>query len=61
MAKRYLKEETTPAKSNASSSHEMTELKNKMLEMQMEIDILKETINVLKKDSGIDYSTSLAR
>ena len=27
-----------------------------MLEMQMETDILKETINVLKKDLGIDPS-----
>lgn len=33
----------------ASSSHEVAELKNQMLEMQMEIDILTETINVLKK------------
>ena len=28
-----------------------------MLDMQMEIDILKETINVLKKDPGIDQTT----
>ena len=27
-----------------------------MLDMQMEIDILKETINVLKKDPGIDQT-----
>lgn len=27
-----------------------------MLEMQMEIDILKETIHVLKKDPGIDQT-----
>ena len=27
-----------------------------MLDMQMEIDILKETINVLKKDPGIDQA-----
>lgn len=44
-----LKEGTTPAESSVSSSHEVAELKNQMLEMQMEIDILKETINVLKK------------
>lgn len=51
-----LKERTTPAESSASASHEMAELKNQMLEMQMEIDILKETINVLKKDPGIDQT-----
>lgn len=51
-----LKEGTIPAKSNASSSHEVAELKKQMLEMQMEIDILKETINVLKKDPGIDQT-----
>ena len=31
-------------------------LKAQMLDMQMEIDILKETINVLKKDPGVDQS-----
>lgn len=41
-----LKEGTIPAQLRASSSYEVAELKNKMLEMQMEIDILKETINV---------------
>ncbi len=44
-----LKEGTTLTESSTSSSHEVAELKNQMLEMQMEIDILKETINVLKK------------
>ena len=44
-----IKEGITPAGTNASSSHEVEYLKNQMLEMQMEIDIFKETINVLKK------------
>lgn len=34
---------------NDSSNNEIAEFKSKMLDMQMEIDILKETINVLKK------------
>ena len=51
-----LKQRTTPAESITSSSHEMIELKNQMLEMQMEIDILKETITVLKKDPGINQT-----
>ena len=31
-------------------------LREQMLDMQMEIDILKETINVLKKDPGVDQT-----
>lgn len=51
-----LDQNITQAKTGVSSSHEMEELKKQMLEMQMEIDILKETINVLKKDPGIDQA-----
>ena len=51
-----LKEGTASAESIAVSSHEVEKLKAQMLEMQMEIDILKETINVLKKDPGIDQA-----
>lgn len=38
------------------SSKEIADIKSHMLDMQMEIDILKETINVLKKDPGIDQT-----
>lgn len=48
--------EVAPSKSIAPPSQEVAELKAQMLEMQMEIDILKETINVLKKDPGIDQT-----
>ena len=41
-----LKEGTTPSKPIVAPSNELAELKAQMLEMQMEIDILKETINV---------------
>ncbi|MBP7060334.1 MAG: IS3 family transposase [Lachnospiraceae bacterium] len=40
-----------------SSSKEIEELRSQMQNMQMEIDILKETINVLKKDPGIDHTS----
>ena len=50
------KEGTTPSYSIVTPSNEVTELKAQMLEMQMEIDILKETIHVLKKDPGIDQT-----
>lgn len=39
---------------NPLSTAEIEELKNQIKDMQMEIDILKETINVLKKDPGVD-------
>lgn len=39
-----------------TSAEDINQLKEQMLDMQMEIDILKETINVLKKDPGIDQT-----
>ena len=39
-----------------SSTEEIETLRSQMQDMQMEIDILKETINVLKKDPGIDQT-----
>ena len=41
---------------NAASSQEIDELKTKIQDMQLELDILKETIDVLKKDPGINKS-----
>ena len=38
------------------SSDEINQLKAQMQDMQLEIDILKEAINVLKKDPDIDQS-----
>ena len=40
-----------------NSSEEIKQLKSQMEDMQLEIDILKETINVLKKDPDIDQSS----
>ena len=39
-----------------TSSEDIKQLKEQIQDMQMEIDILKETLNVLKKDPGIDQS-----
>ena len=36
------------------SAEDIDALKARMIDMQMEIDILKETINVLKKDPGVN-------
>ena len=38
------------------TTEDIAELKAQVQEMQMQIDILKETINVLKKDPGIDQT-----
>lgn len=43
--------------SDIESAEDINALKAQMFDMQMEIDILKETINVLKKDPGIDQTT----
>ena len=40
----------------AASAPELVQLQAQIRDMQMEIDILKETINVLKKDPGIDQT-----
>lgn len=39
-----------------TASPELAQLQDQLKNMQMEIDILKETINVLKKDPGIDQA-----
>lgn len=39
-----------------TASPELAQLQDQLKDMQMEIDILKETINVLKKDPGIDQA-----
>ena len=38
-----------------ASSDEIRELQQQMLEMQMEIDILRETLKVIKKDPGVSW------
>ena len=40
----------------STSSAEIDDLKEQLMELQLEIDILKETINVLKKDPGVDQT-----
>ena len=40
-----------------SPDMEIRQLQKQVYELQMEIDILKETMNVLKKDPGIDQTT----
>ena len=52
-----LTEESTSRIKIISPTEEIEALRSQMQDMQMEIDILKETINVLKKDPGI-YQTA---
>ena len=49
-----MKKPKNPNPSEPRSIDSIEELKEKMLDMQMEIDILKETLNILKKDPGVD-------
>ena len=48
--------EKLPDMNEKISSEEVESLRKQMYELQMEVDILKETINVLKKDPGIDQT-----
>ncbi|MEL7622190.1 MAG: IS3 family transposase [Clostridiales bacterium] len=45
-----------PPKGSSDSEREVAELKAQLFEMQLEIDILKETINVIKKDPDADQT-----
>lgn len=49
-----MKKPDTKPSASKTSPDDLETIKAQMLDMQMEIDILKETINVLKKDPGVD-------
>lgn len=51
-----LKSQISRNSNNDSSSEEIQTLKQQISDMQLEIDVLKETINVLKKDPGINLA-----
>ncbi len=51
-----MKQSDLKPSSDSLSEEDITDLKAQMHEMQMEIDILKETINVIKKDPGVDWT-----
>lgn len=40
---------------NIVDSNDVDQLKQQLYELQMEVDILKETLNVIKKDPGVDW------
>lgn len=44
-----------------TSSEEMSELKAQIMDLQMQVDILKETLTVLKKDPGADQTVLQSR
>ena len=55
MNTKNIKPEKLPDTDEKISSEEVESLRNQMYELQLEVDILKETINVLKKDPGVDW------
>lgn len=52
-----MKKKNTTKSSDIDRAESIEDLRAQLLDMQMEIDILKETINVLKKDPGVDLAT----
>lgn len=52
MNTKNIKPEKLPDMDEKISSEEIESLRKQMYELQLEVDILKETINVLKKDPG---------
>lgn len=40
---------------NVVDSNDVDQLKQQLYELQMEVDIRKETLNVIKKDPGVDW------
>jgi putative transposase len=55
MNTKNIKPEQLPDIDSKTSSEEVEELRKQLYELQFEVDILKETINVLKKDPGVDW------
>jgi transposase InsO family protein len=53
---RNIKIDKLPDKFAEITSEEVELLRRQMSDLQMEIDILKETINILKKDPGVDWT-----
>ena len=52
-----MKKPSSATPEDINSAEDIKALKAQMLEMQMEIDILRETLNVIKKDPGVDLTT----
>lgn len=55
MNTKNIKPEKLPDIDEKISSEEVESLRKQMYELQLEVDILKETINVIKKDPGVDW------
>ncbi|MEA4922662.1 MAG: hypothetical protein VB031_04760 [Eubacteriaceae bacterium] len=55
--KKNIKINDLPENVTGSETEDIEKLRKQMLDLQLEVDILKETINVLKKDPGADWTT----
>ena len=53
--KKNIKINDLPENVTGSETEDIEKLRKQMLDLQLEVDILKETINVLKKDPGADW------
>lgn len=55
-SKKQIKRENIDVNAENTSANEISELRGQMKQLQMEVDVLKEALNLLKKDPGINVT-----
>ena len=55
-SKKQIKRENIDVNAENTSANEISELRSQMKQLQMEVDVLKEALNLLKKDPGINVT-----
>ena len=55
-SKEQIKRENIDVNAENTSANEISELRSQMKQLQMEVDVLKEALNLLKKDPGINVT-----
>ena len=55
-SKKQIKRENIDFNTEPSKQHEISELQEQIKQLQMEVDVLKEALNLLKKDPGINIT-----
>lgn len=55
-SKKHIKREEINFNVNTPKEQNLTELQEQIKQLQMEVDVLKETLNILKKDQGVNVA-----
>ena len=55
-SKKQIKRENIDFNTEPSKQQEISELQEQIRQLQMEVDVLKEALNLLKKDPGINIT-----